>query len=40
MFLHLGSDILVNKNKIIAILNLETAFSRFTTEEFLKNLIK
>ncbi len=38
MFLHLGSDILVNKNKIIAILNLETAFSRFTTEEFLKNL--
>ncbi|MHB8125103.1 MAG: extracellular matrix regulator RemB [Desulfitobacteriaceae bacterium] len=37
MFLHLGSDILVNQNKIVAILNLETS-TKGTTEKFLTNI--
>jgi archaeosine-15-forming tRNA-guanine transglycosylase len=40
MFLHLGSDILVNKSKIICILNLETSSSKLTTEKILKSLQK
>lgn len=40
MFLHLGSDILINKNKIICILNLETSSSKLTTQKFLKNINK
>jgi archaeosine-15-forming tRNA-guanine transglycosylase len=40
MFLHLGSDILVNKNKIICIFNLETTATKLATEKLLKNLKK
>lgn len=38
MFLHLGGDVLVNAEKIIAILDLETAMNNSTSESFLKNM--
>lgn len=40
MFLHLGSDILINKNKIICILNSETSSLKLTTQKFLRNINK
>ena len=40
MFLHLGGDILVNQNKIVAILDLETSTKGMTTEKFLANIRK
>jgi hypothetical protein len=40
MFLHLGGDVLINQNKIIAILDLETAMKNLTSENFLKNIQK
>ncbi len=39
MYLHLGSDILIDQNKIIAILNLETS-SETTIKNFLENINK
>lgn len=38
MFLHLGGDILVSQEKIIAILNLETAMKNITSENFLNTI--
>lgn len=38
MFLHLGGDVLINQNKIIAILDLETAMKNSTSENFLRNV--
>lgn len=38
MFLHLGGDVLVNQQKVIAILNLETAMKNATSENFLKSM--
>lgn len=39
MYLHLGSDILIDQNKIIAILNLETS-SETTIKNFLEDINK
>lgn len=38
MFLHLGGDILIKQDKIIAILDLETAIKNSTFEKFLINI--
>lgn len=38
MFLHLGGDVLINQNKIIAILDLETTMNNMTSENFLRNI--
>ena len=38
MFLHLGGDILVNQDKIVAILDLETSTKGTTTKKFLTNI--
>lgn len=38
MFLHLGGDVLINQNKVIAILDLETTMKNSTSENFLKNI--
>lgn len=38
MFLHLGGDILVNQQKVISILNLETAMKNITSENFLNSM--
>jgi archaeosine-15-forming tRNA-guanine transglycosylase len=39
VYLHLGSDILIDQNKIIAIINLETS-SKLTIKNFLENIQK
>ena len=36
MFLHLGGDVLINQDKIIAIFDLETAMKNSTSENFLR----
>lgn len=38
MFLHLGGDILIKQDNIIAILDLETAIKNSTFEKFLINI--
>lgn len=38
MFLHLGGDILVSQEKIIAILDLETVMKNSASEKFLNNI--
>jgi len=38
MFLHLGGDVIINKDEIIVILDLETATNAQTTRDFLKNI--
>ncbi|AFL98505.1 MULTISPECIES: extracellular matrix regulator RemB [Desulfitobacterium] len=38
MFLHLGGDVLINQEKIIAILDLETAMTNSTSESFLNKI--
>lgn len=38
MFLHLGGDVLINQNKIIAILDLETTMKNLTSESFLRTV--
>lgn len=38
MFLHLGGDILVNQQKVIAILNLETAMKNIASMNFLNSM--
>lgn len=38
MFLHLGGDFLINQEKIITILDLETAMKNTTSENFLNNI--
>lgn len=38
MFLHLGGDVLINQEKIITILDLDTAAKGQSTENFLKNI--
>lgn len=40
MFLHLGGDILINQDKIIAILDLETATQETNKKDFIKNIKK
>lgn len=40
MFLHLGGDILINQERIIAILDLETAMTNSTSENFLNQIKK
>lgn len=40
MFLHLGGDVLINQNKIITILDLETAMKNLTSENFLRKIIE
>jgi len=40
VFLHLGGDILINQNKIVAILDLETSTKGTTTGKFLTNIRK
>lgn len=40
MFLHLGGDILINQERIIAILDLETAMTNSTSENFLNQIRK
>ena len=39
MFLHLGGDILISQEKIIAILDLETVMRNSASEKFLNNII-
>lgn len=38
MFLHLGGDILISQEKIIAILDLETVMKNSASEKFLNNI--
>ncbi|AGA67583.1 hypothetical protein Desdi_0005 [Desulfitobacterium dichloroeliminans LMG P-21439] len=38
MFLHLGGDVLISQDRIIAILDLETAMQNATSEIFLKEI--
>lgn len=38
MFLHLGGDVLVNQEKIIAILDLETAMNNVISQKFLSKV--
>jgi len=38
MFLHLGGDVLINQEKIIAILDLESAVKNPVSEKFLKKI--
>ncbi|HVJ49104.1 extracellular matrix regulator RemB [Desulfitobacterium sp.] len=38
MFLHLGGDVLVNQQKVIAILDLETAMKNTASESFLNSM--
>ncbi|AHF05671.1 extracellular matrix regulator RemB [Desulfitobacterium metallireducens] len=38
MFLHLGGDFLVNQQKVIAILDLETAMKNSTSENYLNSM--
>jgi extracellular matrix regulatory protein B len=38
MFLHLGGDVLINQDRIIAILDLDTAMKNSISENFFKNL--
>ncbi len=38
MFLHLGGDIMVSQDKIIAILDIETAIKNADTEKYLKKI--
>ena len=40
MFLHLGADVLISQDKIIAILDCETAMSNATSENFLNQIRK
>lgn len=40
MYLHLGGDILVKKNKVVAIIDLETAIEGKNNEKFLDNIKK
>ena len=40
MFLHLGNNIMVNMNKIIAILDLETAADSTAARNLLNNIVK
>lgn len=38
MYIHLGSDVLINKNKIVAIIDLETITDGKINEEFLNTI--
>ena len=38
MYLHLGGDVLINKDKVVAIIDLETATKGQITEKFLNNI--
>lgn len=38
MYIHLGGDVLINKNKIVAIIDLETVTESKINEEFLKKI--
>lgn len=38
MFLHLGGDVLINQQKVIAILDLETAMKNSISENYLKSM--
>lgn len=38
MYLHLGSDVLIKKDKVVAIIDLETAAKGQITDNFLNNI--
>jgi extracellular matrix regulatory protein B len=38
VYLHLGGDVLINQDRIIAILDLETAMKNTTSENFLNSI--
>ena len=38
MFLHLGGDVLINQQKVIAILDLETAMKNSISEKYLNSI--
>ncbi|TGE36532.1 DUF370 domain-containing protein [Desulfosporosinus fructosivorans] len=38
MYIHLGGDVLINKNKIVAIIDLETVTEGKINEQFLKKI--